>query len=126
MRVSIYTIIVIAGVALAIVSACLVAVWSGFAIFSGIFLLVASAAFTLNRHFRHKALKEEILNQRYCDAYLYADENNLNVDVEHFRYSRSTERAIKSREHNSLVLVLAGVGMIILSIVIIVLGATNI
>lgn len=125
MRISVYTIVILASVVLAIVFACLIAVWAGFGIFFGVALLVASATFTLYRYQHHRALKEEFLNQRYCDAYLYADENNTNLDVEHFRYPRSTERAIKSRINNSLVLVLAGVGMMILSVVIIVLCATS-
>ena len=125
MRISIPWIIILVSALLAIVSACLLSVWAGFGIFLGIFLLVASSTFTFIRYTHHRALKEELQNQRYCDAYMYADENELSLDVEHFRYTRKQERAIKSKTNNSLVLVLAGVAMIILSIVIIVIAATN-
>lgn len=125
MQISIPWIIVLVSAVLAIVSACLLSVWAGFGIFLGIFLLIASGTFTYIRYMRHRALKEELQNQRYCDAYMYADENELSLDVEHFRYPRKQERAIKNKTNNSLVLVLAGVAMIILSIVIIVIAATN-
>ena len=125
MQISIPWIIVLVSAVLAIVSACLLSVWAGFGIFLGIFLLIASGTFTYIRYMRHRALKEELQNQRYCDAYMYADENELSLDVEHFRYPHKQERAIKNKTNNSLVLVLAGVAMIILSIVIIVIAATN-
>lgn len=125
MQISIPWIIVLVSAVLAIVSACLLSVWAGFGIFLGIFLLIASGTFTYIRYMHHRALKEELQNQRYCDAYMYADENELSLDVEHFRYPRKQERAIKNKANNSLVLVLAGVAMIILCIVIIVIAATN-
>ena len=125
MQISIPWIIVLVSAVLAIVSACLLSVWAGFGIFLGIFLLIASGTFTYIRYMHHRALKEELQNQRYCDAYMYADENELSLDVEHFRYPRKQERVIKNKTNNSLVLVLAGVAMIILSIVIIVIAATN-
>ncbi len=126
MKINYYVIAMLVCVVLAILSACLIAVWSGCGIFLGFFLLCFSVLYSFRCYVAYKKLVSSIDEQRYCDAYLYADENNVNFDVENFRYSKHEERVLKRMRRNKLVPFIAGICLAILSIVIIYIGFSSV
>ncbi len=115
----------LASLTLAVIFGALITVWNSFVIFMGFALLYCSIIFTIYRLKMHKQLKNKIAEQRYCDAYIYADENGLQFNVNNFQYDKSTERALRNRINNSLIMVLLGFSFCVLSIFLIVMGCIN-
>ena len=126
MKFDIFVILILVFVVLAVVSAGLIAVWSGFGIFLGLFLLCATGIYTYISIKKYMALKVEIEEQRYCDAYIYADENNLNFDVANFHYSKKDERIIRRMMKNKMLPIVISICFAIFSIVIIYIGFTSV
>lgn len=125
MKISWQLIVFLISLVLACVCSVLIVVWQSFVIFTGAFLLVCSVIFTAYRLKKHKTLKNNLNEQRYCDAYIYADENNLEFNQENFSYDKKTEKAIKNKLNNSLVLVLSGYAFCALSIFLFIIGCIN-
>lgn len=112
----------ICAVGLAIIFACLISVWRGFAIFTGASLCVASVIFTYWRYQKYSYYKQAIEEQKYQDAYVYAEENDTNFDPDHFAYSKKDERQITANLRSLKSVLWAGVGLCAGSTVLIVLG----
>jgi len=112
----------ICAVGLAIIFACLISVWRGFAIFTGASLCVASVIFTYWRYQKYTLYKQAIEEQKYQDAYVYAEENDTNFDPDHFAYSKKDERLITANLRSLKSVLWAGVGLCAGSTVLIVLG----
>ena len=115
----------LASILLAIIFGALVAVWRGFVIFLGISLLVASIVYTYAMYGKFRKVKADLAEKRYCDAYMYADENNVNFDVNLFHYDKKTERAIRSKINNSKMTVIAGFCIMVMCIFLIIVGCLN-
>lgn len=109
-------------VGLAVLFACLIAVWTPFAIFAGFFMSVASTIFTYWAYSRYHDYERKIDEQKFEDAYVYADENNTNFDPEHYSYGRKAERKISSTHKSLRSTVFVGGVLCVASVVIIVLG----
>lgn len=122
MKIKTETIVFISAIALAIVCACLISVWRGFAIFTGAFIGVASVIFTYHRYLKYNSYKKAVYEQKYQDAYVYAEENNTNFDPEHFTYSKKDERGITANLRGLKSVLWAGVGLCGASLALIVFG----
>lgn len=125
MKINPFYLALIGAIVLAVVFGALIAVWQGFAVFTGVFLLVASGIFTYIKQVRYNEIKDSQANQRYCDAYLYADENGTSVDVANFKYPKAVERELKMTKRSAFVTVFTGWAMCIISLVIIVVAIVN-
>lgn len=112
----------ICAVALAVVCACLISVWRGFAMFTGAFACVASVIFTYRRYAKLTEYKKQVNEQKYQDAYIYAEENFTNFDPDHFRYSKKDERNIVAGLRNLKSVFWAGVGLCLASATLMVFG----
>ncbi len=115
-------IVFISVIGLAIVFACLISVWRGFAIFMGASLFVASVIFTYYRYLKSNAYKQQIKEQKYQDAYVYAEENDTNFDPDNFTYSKKDERQIASNIRGLKTVLWAGIGLCACSLAITVFG----
>ncbi|MBQ7976994.1 MAG: hypothetical protein IJ301_00120 [Clostridia bacterium] len=111
---------------LAIIFGGLIAVWQGFAILMGSCLLISAGIFTYFRKKSYEELKEKQANQRYCDAYLYADENGVAFNVANFKYPKDVERELKIKRNNSFTILLGSVAICILSVVFIIIALINV
>lgn len=122
MRFNWQVITILASILLAVVFGALVSVWRGFVIFLGISMLVASTIYTYSMFVIFKRVKADFAEKRFCDAYAYADENNVNFDVNLFHYDKSTERAVKRKINNRKMSVIAGFCLMALCIFLIIVG----
>ncbi len=109
-------------VGLTIISACLIAVWRGFSIFTGLFMLVASVLFTYWSYLKHRNYSTKVEQIRFEDAYIYADENYTNFDPQNYTYSKKEERQINIGARNFKSMIFVGVVLCLASILLIVFG----
>ena len=91
---------------------CLIPVWRPFGIFFSVLGLVEAVIFTTWQYNKLKVWKGEIDEQRFQDAYIYADENNTNFDPSNFKYSKKEEKNIKRDKGNIKVLLYTGIVLI--------------
>ena len=107
---------------LAVVCACLISVWRGFAIFTGMFACVASVIYVWWRYKKYTAYKTTVDEQKFQDAYVYADENNTNFDPKSFTYSRKDEKKIAATMRGLRSMIWAGVVLCVASATLVVFG----
>ena len=122
MRVKVDFICFLCALGLAVVCACLISVWRGFAIFTGMFACIASVIYVYWRYNKYSAYKTMIDEQKFQDAYVYADENNTNFDPKNFTYSRKDERKIAGALRGLRSMIWAGVVLCLASAVLVVFG----
>ncbi len=122
MRVQIDIICILSAVALAIASACLISVWQGFSIFTGVFMGIASGMFTFRRYQKMQAYKKRIDDQKYLDAYIYADENYADFDPKNFAYSKKEEKQINANLRSLKSMFWAGAVLTAASMLLVVFG----
>ena len=84
MKVRVDIVIFWSAVGLTIISACLIAAWRGFSIFTGLFMLVASVLFTYWSYLKYRNYSTKVEQIRFEDAYIYADENYTNFDPQNY------------------------------------------
>lgn len=120
MRKRIDLIVFLCAVGLAILSACLIAVWRPFALFTGVFMLIASGVSTYWRYEKYKNFSRALSDQRYEDAFVYADENNTNFDPDNFAYSKKEERKLGATARNLKTMIFVGVVLCLASILLII------
>ena len=125
MKFNAFYIALLCAVILAVIFGVLITVWQGFIVFMGVSMLVASGIFTYIRQTKYNEIKDKQANQRYCDAYMFADENGTSVDVANYKYPKAVERELKMARKNCLATVWAGWAMSILSLVLIVIAIVN-
>jgi len=97
-------------------------VWRGFAIFTGMFACVASVIYVWWRYKKYTAYKTTVDEQKFQDAYVYADENNTNFDPKSFTYSRKDEKKIATTMRGLRSMILAGVVLCVASATLVVFG----
>lgn len=109
-------------IGLAIIFACLIAVWHPFSIFTGVFMCVASGIFTYWKYCKYKDYTRKIADQRYEDAYVYADETNSNFDPQSYTYDKKDERQIASNIRNLKTMIFVGGVLCAAAIMLIIYG----
>ncbi len=109
-------------VGLAVLFACLIAVWRGFSIFTGLAMLAASVIFTYWNYKKLRTFKDRLYEKRYEDAYTYADENNTSFNPEYYQYSKKEEKQFTAYERNLKTFVYTGIVLSVASIVLVVFG----
>ena len=122
MKVRVDIVIFWSAVGLTIISACLIAVWRGFSIFTGLFMLVASVLFTYWSYLKYRNYSTKVEQIRFEDAYIYADENYTNFDPQNYAYSKKEERQISIGARNFKSMIFVGVVLCLASILLIVFG----
>ena len=126
MRIRIDIIVFWIMVVLTIVFASLISVWLPFVIFTSVCLLISSGIYTFWQYAKYKDLCNNIDEQRFEDAYIYADENNLSFDPQKFKYSKKDERYINRYKKNARLLLLTGCGIFVLGLFMLIYAIFNI
>lgn len=127
MRVSNEIICIIVLGVLAVASVSLSPLWQGFAIFAGLFYMSASGIFAFRQYKKLQAFKTKLAEDRYTDAYIYADENYADFDPQNYFYSKKEEKKITSELRNrkgmlyvGLVQVFTGAALAVVGIIILI------
>ena len=92
------------------------ALWEGFS-YAGAFFMVFTFAVAMVITYRsYKSIKRSTQEQRYTDAYMYAEEmGDLNL-MYRFKYPRRTERQLKSAIRSRFILFFAFFGGMVIGI----------
>lgn len=122
MRLKIDLIVILCSIVLAIVCACLIAVWQGFACLTGLFVCVASAVFSYRRYVKMQIFQRQIDDQKFQDAYIYADENYTDFDPKSFAYSKKQEKQITQKMRSLRSMFYCGIVLVVASIALMIFG----
>lgn len=92
------------------------AVWKPFCLFASVLFLVGLCVPAYRSFKNYYEFKKEIKEQRFVDAYLYADEHQTE-NIQNFKYDKKTERAIKNVNRNQFSTLFSFIALIILGII---------
>lgn len=101
---------------LTIASFALISVWQPFAIFAGVFLLIASGIYTYWQYDKYKTTIKVLEEMRYEDAYIYADEHNLQFNPKEFQYPKKKQREINAIKNNAKFMVFIGCMLLVIAL----------
>ena len=89
-------IVLMASGGLTVLCFALIAAWEGFAAIASITMSIMFGAAMVIAYKRHKTYKNKVKEQRYIDAYLYAEEMGDLKLIHAFKYPRAKERQLKA------------------------------
>lgn len=115
------TIIVFSSLSLAVLFLALTTVWAPFCLFASFAFLCGVSILAFNSLKTYLAFKAEIKEQRFVDAYLYAENNQLN-SLKDFKYDKKTEKNIKSTKRNLFTSLFTMAFLFVLAIILIIIA----
>ena len=93
--------------ALAVVFLALISVWRPFCLFASFCFLSGVSIPTYIVLVNYTRYKNSLKEQRFVDAYLYAEEQQNENKIKDFRYDKKTERKLKYTKYNNFTSVFA-------------------
>ena len=115
------TIIVLSSLALSVLFLALTTVWAYFCLFASVCFLVGISVLAFNSLKAYLLFKAQIKEQRFVDAYLYAENNQLQSHKD-FKYDKKTERNIKSTKRNLFASLFSLAFLLVLAIILLIVS----
>lgn len=116
------TIVSVCCIVLGVVFFALVAVWTPFCLFASVLFLIGIAIPTYNMFVDYLTYNKAIKEQRFVDAYLYADEQRDPNQIKDFKYDKKTERNLKMTKYNHFSSLFSLVVLLILAVILVIVS----
>lgn len=115
-------IVCIVSIVLALIFLALTSLWTPFCLFASLCFLVGVSVPAYCVLVNYVRSQNQLKEQRFVDAYLYADEQQNAKKIKDFKYDKKTERKLRRSKHNNFASVFSLGFVWVLAIVLLVLS----
>lgn len=116
------TIVSLTFLTVGIVFLVLMSVWTPFCLFASMCFVVGIAIPTYKMLVDYLTYNKRLKEQRFVDAYIYADEQNDANQIKNFSYDKKTERKLKMTKYNNFTSLFSLSALLVLAIILLIIS----